>query len=278
MSSFSTRSTSGGWLTDVITRNPEGLLLLAAGTALLMRKAATARPKEAEFQGNQRWERNGRHSNEGSGSGDEPRNVGDAIADAARSVGEYASEVSDKVRENATSYASSVADYADQASERTTRIARQARSTVQNSVQNVLQEQPLAVAVAGFAVGTALAAAFPPTEIEKRNLGSAGERLKEAAVKAGEQIKDAGVQAKEKLVSVAEDRGLTAEGLKEMAQEVGDAFSQALSDDQANLRHPPRSGSPTQQSRRTGQSSASGSEGQSRATGTVTPGSKRGSK
>ena len=46
MSSYSTRSTSGNWLTDSITRNPEGLLLLAAGCALLMRKAAASRSAE----------------------------------------------------------------------------------------------------------------------------------------------------------------------------------------------------------------------------------------
>ena len=39
MTSYSTRSAGAGWLTDTITRNPEGLLLLAAGCALLMRKA-----------------------------------------------------------------------------------------------------------------------------------------------------------------------------------------------------------------------------------------------
>ena len=61
------------------------------------------------------------------------------------------------------------------------------------------------MAVAGFAVGAAVAAAFPPTEIERRNLGPTGERLKDAAIKAGEQIKGAGVQAKEKLASVAEE-------------------------------------------------------------------------
>jgi len=230
-----------------------------------MRKAARS-TKLSDFQHSRR-DRNGQSEGR-----EEERNFGDAIGHAARNVGEFASEVSDKVRENASSYASSVADYADQAAESTTRMAREARSTVQDSVQNVLQEQPLAVAVAGFAVGAVVAAAFPPTEVEKRNLGPAGERLKAAAAKAGAQLKDAGVQAKEKLVSVAEDRGLTGEGLKEMAQEVGDAFSQALSEDQAD--QPPRSPSPTQQSKRTGPSPASGPVGQSRAD-TVTP-SKRG--
>jgi hypothetical protein len=279
MTSYPTRSSGAGWLTDTITRNPEGLLLLAAGCALLMRKAATAR--QTEDRG---FERVSRSEGNGHGVervGDERRSFRDTIADTARNAGEYASDVSDKIKENASSYATSVADYADQASQSTGRIARQAGSALQTSAQNILQEQPLAVAVAGFAVGAAVAAAFPPTEIERRNLGPTGERLKDAAIKAGEQIKGAGVQAKETLVSVAEEHGLTAEGLKDMAQEVGDAFGQALSGDQVNLRQPPRGGSPTQQSQRTGQSAASpaaGSVGPSRATGTATSTSKRGSR
>ena len=230
MTSYAPRSEGAGWLTDTITRNPEGLLLLAAGCALLMRKAATARSKkDRDFD---RFDRS-----EGNGQGrvqrvqDDGRSFRETIADTARSAGEYASDVSDKIRENASSYASSVSDYADQASQSTGRIARDAGSALQSTAQNILQEQPLAVAVAGFAVGAAVAAAFPPTEIERRNLGPTGERLKDAAMKAGEQIKGAGVQAKEKLASVAEERGLTAEGLKDMAQEVGDAFSQGLAGD-----------------------------------------------
>jgi hypothetical protein len=232
MSSYSTQTPSG-WLTDVITRNPEGLLLLAAGAALLMRKA---RSTQHGFQVRRRWDSDVRHSDADRNG---PRKFSETIGEAARSVGDYASDVSEKVRDNVSSYASSVAEYADHASESSTRIARQARSTVGNSIQAVLREQPLTVAVAGAALGAAVAAAFPPTEIEKRNLGPAGKRLKEAAGKAGEQIKEAGVQAKEKLVSAAEDRGLTADGLKEMVQEVGDAFSQALSEDSQPSRDGP---------------------------------------
>ena len=229
MSSYSTQTPSG-WLTDVITRNPEGLLFLAAGAALLMRKA---RSTQHGFHVNQRWDSD-IHADR-----NRPRKFSETVSEAARSVGDYASDVSEKVRENVSSYASSVAEYADHASESSTRIARQTRSTVGNSIQAVLREQPLTVAVAGAALGVAVAAAFPPTEIEKRNLGPAGKRLKEAAGKAGAQITEAGIQAKEKLVSAAEDRGLTADGLKEMVQEVGDAFSQALSEDQSSLQSSP---------------------------------------
>src|SRR5512135_2071631 len=276
MTSYSTRSTGAGWLTDTITRNPEGLLLLAAGCALLMRKGAIGRAAEGrDFERVRRSEGNGH--GRGERVADEGRSFGDAIADTARSAGEYASDVSDKIKENASSYASSVADYADQASQSTGRFARQAGSALQSSAQKILQEQHLAVAVAGFAVGAAVAAAFPPTDIERRNIGPTGERLKDAAVKEGEQIKRAGVQAKEKLVSVAEEHGLTAEGLKDMAQEVGDAFSQALSEDQKTSR-PLRGGQPVQQSSQSSSARPGGSAAgnKPKTTGQTNPDSKRG--
>jgi hypothetical protein len=144
---------------------------------------------------------------------------------------------------------------------------------LQSSAQNILQQQPLAVAVAGFAVGAAVAAAFPPTEIERRNLGPTGERLKDAAIKAGEQIKGAGVQAKEKLASVAEDHGLTAEGLKDMAQEVGDAFSQALSEDQTR---PAQNGQSRQKLSESSRPGGLAAGNQPKTTGQTNPGSKRG--
>jgi len=276
MTSYLTRPSGAGWLTDTITRNPEGLLLLAAGCALLMRKAATARVKEdRDFERGDRREENGYGGLDG--VGDEGRSLRKTISDTARSAGEYASDVSDKIKENASSYASTVSDYADQASQSTERIARQAGLALQGSAQNILQQQPLAVAAAGFAVGAAVAAAFPPTEIERRNLGPTGERLKDAAIKAGEQIKGAGVQAKDKLASVAEEHGLTAEGLKGMAQEVGDAFSQALSEDQTR---PAQNGQPRQQSSGSSTTRPGGlvAGNQSKTTGPTNPGSKRGAR
>ena len=273
MTSYSTRTAGAGWLTDILTRNPEGLLLLAAGCALLMRKASTARATQG-----QDFERV--HRSEGNGHGrverDDGRSFRDTIADTARSAGEYASDVSDKIKENASSYASSVSDYADQASQSTGRIARQAGSALQSSAQNILQEQPLAVALVGFAVGAAVAAAFPPTEIERRNLGPTGERLKDAAIKAGEQIKGAGVQAKEKLASAAEERGLTTEGLKDMAQEVGDAFSQAFSEDATSPKS--QSAQSVQQPRQTSSASPSGSAVSNQPRGQTNLSSKRGAR
>jgi hypothetical protein len=236
MSSYSTRSdvATGGWLMGALTRNPEGLLLLAAGCALLMRKASATRSIEGagpqdEFRGT---DRDSQHNGHTDRNGSHKRNIGESVAHAARSAGEYASDMTEKVTQTASSYASSVSDYAEEATERSRRIARQAQSTLRSSAQHILQEQPLAVALAGLAVGAAVAATFPATEVEKRALGPTGERVLDAAGKVGEQLKEAGAQAGERLMSAAEERGLTRDGLKEVAQEVGDAFSSALSSEQ----------------------------------------------
>jgi hypothetical protein len=108
------------------------------------------------------------------------------------------------------------------------RIAQQAQSTVQSTVDRVMNQQPLVVALAGLAVGAAVAAAFPATEVEQRTLGPAGERLSEVAADAGRQLNQAASAAGERLKSAAEERGLSAEGLKEMASDVAGTFGDTL--------------------------------------------------
>ena len=168
----------------------------------------------------------------------------DAASDTAESAGDYASQVKDRLTEKASDYASQVKDriadtassYADSAmdfaddarravTERSARLTRQTQATLQSSMQRVLREQPLAVAVAGLAAGAAGAALFPSTEIENRALGGAHEKLKEAAERAGEKVRDAAGKAGERLKSAAEERGL-----KEVAGEVAGTFKDAMSD------------------------------------------------
>src|SRR6202035_1292072 len=83
----------------------------------------------------------------------------------------------------------------------------------------VLRDKPLAVAVAGLAAGAAIASLFPSTEIENRTLGGAHEALAEAASKAGENLMGAAGQAGERLKTAASERGLTPDGLKNLAGE-----------------------------------------------------------
>jgi hypothetical protein len=97
----------------------------------------------------------------------------------------------------------------------------------------VLQEQPLMIAAAGLAAGAAVAAAFPATQFEKDTLGPVGRQVSEAASRAGGQLKEATVNAADALKNAAGERGLNAEGLKDVASEVANAFSGTLQGDSA---------------------------------------------
>ena len=225
-------SHAGGRLLGAARRNPEALLLLAAGCCLLMRGGGSV------FRGTSRtrYDDTGhehrtdfRHSSPGAGSS----SVREGLSRAADSAAEYASDIKDRVSDAASSYTEAAADFAQDASrnvsEQTSRLTRQAQSTLESGMNRVLREQPLAVVMAGLAAGAAVAAVFPTTEIEERTWGPAGESVRQAAGKAAERVKDAAGKASERLKSAAEERGLTTEGLKEVAGEVTETFTNAVS-------------------------------------------------
>ena len=226
-------SGAGGWLVGAVKNHPEGLLLLAAGCALLMRSSGA--PSSPRSRGAHSYGRN-----DSTQSGGEPRTrtVGERLSTAAQSAGDYVSDIGESVAETASSYASSVSSYADDVArataERSGQLAQQAQSTARDTINRVVQEQPLTVALVGAAAGVAVAAAFPATDLENRTLGPTGERLRDAAGRAGEQLKDAATKAGQRLAAAADERGLNTEGLKEVARDVGETFSSALEGEDAN--------------------------------------------
>jgi hypothetical protein len=231
MHSDTSNSGAGSWLLGAVKNNPEGLLLLAAGCALLLRSNGAPRRGTPAY---------GRNNMSPAGSEGRDRTVSERLSRTAQTAGEYVSGVGESVVEAASSYASSVSSYADDvaraAAERSGQWAQQAQSTIGNTIQRVVQQQPLAVALVGVAAGAAIAAAFPATDLEKRTLGATGERLRDAAGRAGGQLKDAATKAGQRLAEAADERGLNAEGVKEVARDVGEAFSSALgsTDDSEN--------------------------------------------
>ena len=76
------------------------------------------------------------------------------ISQAAESARDYASDLGKTVSDKAGDYASTVGDYADEARrtivDQSERLVEQARTTMQSTIGRVLQEQPLALAVAGL--------------------------------------------------------------------------------------------------------------------------------
>jgi hypothetical protein len=256
MSGYSERDTysqAGDWLLGTVRRNPEALLLMAAGCCLMMRSGSSSRTSARHAYERDEWgyPTRGASSQVRGASASTRQGLSratDAASDTVRSAGEYASQAKDRMTDTASDYASqmkerisdtaseyadSVRDFAGEArravTERSARLSRQTQATLQSSMQRVLREQPLAVAVAGLAAGAAVAALFPSTDIEDRVLGGAHERLKDAAEKTGERVMEAAGKAGERLKSAAEERELTSEGLKEVAGEVADTFKDAMS-------------------------------------------------
>ena len=100
MSMYSDIHDSGatGWLVGAVKNNPEGLLLLAAGCALLMRSAGTSksrRSRDARVYDRNDMTQSRREARD--------RTVGERLSDTAKSAGEYVSDIGESVVETASS-------------------------------------------------------------------------------------------------------------------------------------------------------------------------------
>ena len=226
-----TTSQAGDWLMGTARRNPEALLLLAAGACLLMRSGGSPSARMAP--------RSRSDPREGNYSDDAARRARNTASDmregisrAAGSAADYASDVKERISDAASGYADSVSEFADETrraiTERSERWQREASSQLRGGMERVLREQPLAVAVAGLAAGAAVAALLPSTKLENQTFGGAREKLADAAGQVGERAMDAAGKAGERLKEAAEERGLSTEGLKKVASEVADTFTSEI--------------------------------------------------
>jgi hypothetical protein len=170
------------WLWATVKDNPDGLLLLAAGCALLLRKGRSIQRTERDRNDAQEY-LGGDIPHQG--RADDWTNEASGMADNAR---DQVASMSKKMSETAADYAASVSEYARGTQEQVVEQSRRLAEKAQNRVQSLMQHQPLAVALVGLAAGAAVAAAFPTTVSERRVLGPARQRLYEAAEAAGQQI------------------------------------------------------------------------------------------
>lgn len=192
------------WLLHAAKQNPEGLLLLAAGAVLLMRKSGF--PRLAVDRG--------RFTQDDTTATNAIGGTADAVFRTADQVVSSASGYAEKAKLTAA--------------ESSDRLLRQAQSTYRGTKERVLRDSPLVVALAGAAAGAALAAAFPPSDLEKQTIGPIGAQLTEAASNMSEQLKEAAGKAGETLKHATDQHGLNPDGLKEVAADVADAFRTTL--------------------------------------------------
>jgi len=215
-------------------RNPEALLVLAAGCALFLRgrnsEASSSRSYEAQTSPSRSY-----YDDEASQQPTSSRVSGalSRVAESASGLAEgakgYASDVSERVSSAAGSYASTVSKFADDTRQTVTsqasRFADQAQSTVQQGFAQMLREQPLALAGLGLAAGAAVAAIFPSTDMEEQAFAPAREAFMSAANQVGDSVKSAAGEAGEQLKQAVSDKGLNADALKGLARDVAGSFT-----------------------------------------------------
>jgi hypothetical protein len=224
------------WLVTKVKRNPEAFLVLAAGCALLLRASGsvgTAHDPNGHWNDQSRWQ----------GTSATARNVAaglqDRVNDTAAAVSEKASDyvasLSDRagaLSERATGYASDLSDQATDwgrnVANETARMSAQARTSMQDGFGRLIKEQPFAVAALGVAVGAAVAAFLPPTRAEQNALRPFGDAAANAVNSGMEQIKDAVSATGDQLKDAAQRRGLSADGIKDMAREATQTLTDKL--------------------------------------------------
>jgi len=199
------------WLWATLKNNPEGLLFLAAGCALLLRRGRTMERTEPRSDAQEYL---GQHESIPDDIPHQNR-VGEWAKEASRiaeNARDRAASLSKKMSETAGEYAGAASEYARDTREKVVDQSRRLAEKGQAGVQTLMQEQPLAVALVGVAAGAALAAALPMTIPERRVLGPARQRVFEAAQTAGQKITET---AGERL------SGAVKEGVKDVVREVG---------------------------------------------------------
>jgi ElaB/YqjD/DUF883 family membrane-anchored ribosome-binding protein len=221
---------AGEWLVEAAKKNPEGLLLLAAGACLLLRSKSGQTERRSPSHASQHDP--GQHGASRRGSSQRSSSQRSSVEQGLDDAREFASDAANRAKDAAETIATSARNYASQAArtvgEQSERVAQRAQSTATATINRILQEQPLAIAAAGVAAGAMVAAVLPATDFERAHLGPYGEQLTDAAQRMGGQFKDATAKAGEALKTAAEERGLTADGLKEVASEVASTFGETM--------------------------------------------------
>ncbi|TPI36891.1 DUF3618 domain-containing protein [Mesorhizobium sp. B3-1-9] len=156
--------------------NPLPLTVIGAGLAwLMLGSGASATP--AGTNGVTRRGPGLDHGAFGAGmassASDAAGSVAEAASGAAGTVSGMASEAAGTVSNLASSAADTLASSAAAAADMATSASR--------SAHGLLQDQPLAAAAIGLAVGAAIGAMLPHTEVEDERLGAYRERLRDSA-------------------------------------------------------------------------------------------------
>lgn len=89
---------------------------------------------------------------------------------------------------------------------------------IERNLNELLEQHPLLLGVVGIAVGAALAAALPATDMEKSIMGDAADAAKEQAVHLWDTASEHVQTVSTKMAAEAKEQGLTSAGVEGVAQ------------------------------------------------------------
>jgi hypothetical protein len=166
------------------------------------------------------------------GASDLAGDLGHKARRAGASSGDALQSAADTIREgSAAAYQRTSrlgSDFAESPSDLARSIPRSAFGmfdTTRSNLSVLFREQPLLLGAVGLAIGAAIAASLPPTELEAEYFGEASDELKDKAQEfASDQAKRAKAIAEESVKAAAEEarhQGLDPKGLMSAAADVG---------------------------------------------------------
>ena len=197
---------AGEWLISTAKRNPEALLVLAAGCALLIR--------------------GGRSSSWTAGQTASGSNASWNVSRATYNASEVAGDLKNRIANAGSSVTEQAGEIAKTVSAQTSQLAGQAQSMLSSGFGQLLREQPLVLVAAGLAAGAAVAALLPSTDLEERTLGNARDAISGMAGKVSENLVAAASDAGQRLTQGVAERAT--QGLKELAQDVAGQFTEKV--------------------------------------------------
>lgn len=143
----------------------------------------------------------------------------------ADSLRDRGSQAVDRLSAAGTSVANSAREYADTAPDFAGNLIDDARE----NLTELFRAQPLALGAVGLAIGAAVAASLPTSELEGTYFGASSDFVKQKAGEiAGEQTQravDIGKKVVDAVADEASQQGLTVDGLKTTARDLSDKVS-----------------------------------------------------
>ena len=207
-------------LSEAARSNPISAALIGMGAVWLFASRSRHGEELIRRSGIDRLPDAARDAWEGTRQKLRPEGLGETARAAADVVRNRSEQVAGQVTDAGKRLARATADYADELPERAGSLFEDAR----DNLGDLFRSQPLAIGAVGLAIGAAIAASLPTTEIEAEYLGETSDFVKEKASElAGEQVERAtevGQKVATAVADEAQQQGLTAEGLKATAADL----------------------------------------------------------